>query len=91
MTMRRKAAATSFPDIPPTAIFTAAQLIELLGLTANTIRRAVRRGDLRVSRRAGKYFVIGAWVHQWIEGGEVQRQRHKLSHSHPSGNGDEQA
>jgi hypothetical protein len=46
----------------------------LLGLARHCLRREVRLGRLRVSKRAGRYFTTGLWLWQWLEGGEVKRQ-----------------
>jgi hypothetical protein len=46
-----------------------------LGLKRDTLRREVRLGRLRVAKRAGRYYVLGAWLLQWLEGGEVRRRR----------------
>jgi hypothetical protein len=42
-------------------------------LRKSTLRREIREGRLRVSRRAGRYFVLGAWLLEWLEAGEVHR------------------
>jgi hypothetical protein len=46
-----------------------------LGLKPNTLRREARLRRLRVAKRAGKLFVLGAWVLQWLEAGEVRREQ----------------
>jgi len=43
-------------------------------LTASTIRREVREGRLRVSKRCGRYYLLGEWLLEWIAGGEVKRR-----------------
>lgn len=59
--------------IHPTATYTKGQLIDALGLKSSTLRREVRERRLRVSRRAGKYYFLGAWVLEWIEKGEIEK------------------
>jgi hypothetical protein len=59
--------------IDPHAVFRLAELQQLLGLPVSTLKREARQGRLRVSRRAGMLWTTGAWVHQWIAGGEVKR------------------
>jgi hypothetical protein len=59
--------------IHPRAVYTGASLQAALGLTKTTVAREVRLGRLRVAKRAGKYYVLGAWVLQWLEEGEVRR------------------
>jgi hypothetical protein len=48
---------------------------ELLGLPANTLGREARLGRLRTARRAGKLWITGAWIREWIEGAEIRRPR----------------
>jgi hypothetical protein len=44
----------------------------VLRLKQSTIRREVREGRLRIAKRAGRYFILGGWLIEWIEGGEVR-------------------
>jgi hypothetical protein len=62
--------------INPTAVYTIATARAALGLAENTLPRECRLGRLRCSKRAGKILILGAWLLQWIEGGEVKR-RHR--------------
>lgn len=57
--------------IQPTAVYTTDQLREALRLKAETLRREVRLGRIRVSRRAGRYYFLGEWVLAWIASGAV--------------------
>jgi hypothetical protein len=57
-------------SILPNSVYDVESLQTCLGLTKTTIGREVRLGRLRVSKRAGRYFVIGRWVLQWIAEGE---------------------
>jgi hypothetical protein len=43
-------------------------------LAQATLRREVRRGRLRVSKRAGRYYVLGAWLLEWLRTGEIRRR-----------------
>jgi hypothetical protein len=61
--------------IEPTAIFDSKHLQELLGLRGSTLRREIRERRLRVSKRAGRYFFLGAWVLEWIAAGELKPRR----------------
>ena len=47
------------PIIDDRAVFTMAQARELLGLKKHTLSREVREGRLRVSRRAGRNYLLG--------------------------------
>jgi hypothetical protein len=31
----------------------------------------VREGRLRIARRAGRYYILGRWLLEWLEGGEL--------------------
>jgi hypothetical protein len=57
--------------LDPHAVFTGAQLVELLGLRTSTLRREIREKRLRVSKRAGRYYFLGTWVREWLEAGEI--------------------
>src|SRR5437764_753530 len=59
----------------PHAVGTLAEWQAILGLPQHTLRREARLGRLRTSRRAGKLWATGAWLREWIESGEVCRQR----------------
>jgi hypothetical protein len=54
--------------VHPTAVYTLGQAQAALGLRPTTLKREVRRGRLRVVRRGGKYFTLGAWVLAWLSG-----------------------
>ena len=56
------------------AVYSVEALRGALGLTKTTIGREVRLGRLRVTKRAGKYFLLGRWVLDWLSDGEVRRQ-----------------
>jgi hypothetical protein len=60
--------------IDPNAIYFVDQAQALLRLTPSTIRREHREGRLRVSKRAGRYYILGKWLIEWLEGGELRRQ-----------------
>jgi hypothetical protein len=63
--------------IEPHAIYSIASLQVALGLAKTTVSREIRLGRLRVAKRAGKYFVVGSWILQWLRAGEVRRsQKH---------------
>jgi hypothetical protein len=56
-------------------VYTLAQARAALGLRRDTLSGAIRRGELRVSRRAGRYWFLGAWLLEWIGGGELKCNR----------------
>jgi hypothetical protein len=77
---RRKKAAPTARDghatqpfvITPTTAYRPEHLREGLSLTRNTLRREIKLKRLRVSKRAGKYYFLGSWVLEWLEGGELR-------------------
>jgi hypothetical protein len=65
--------------VHPCAVYTVESLRAVLGLTKSTIGREVRLGRLRVTKRAGKYFLIGSWILAWLRSGEVRRSTNNES------------
>jgi hypothetical protein len=61
------------PDIQPGQVFTIAQLNAVLGLRPNCLPREFRKRRLRYAKRAGRVWVLGSWVLEWLESGEVRR------------------
>jgi hypothetical protein len=61
--------------IPDDAVFQLGELQAVLCLPRHTLKREARLGRLRVSKRAGRLWTTGAWVREWLEGGEVRRRR----------------
>ena len=45
-----------------------------LDLTTETLHREIRLGRLRVAEWSGRYYVLGSWLLEWLEKGEVQRR-----------------
>jgi hypothetical protein len=60
--------------IDPNGIYFVDDARSLLRLRASTIRREVREGRLRIAKRAGRYYVLGAWLIQWIQEGELRHR-----------------
>ena len=54
-------------------VYTVEDLRRVFGLKASSVRREVRLGRLRMSKRCGRYYCLGRWVSQWIEDGELKR------------------
>jgi hypothetical protein len=63
----------TIPVIDPRAVFTIPTATRTLELARNCLPREARLGRLRVAKRAGRYFILGAWLLEWIEGGELRR------------------
>jgi hypothetical protein len=49
-------------------------LRRVFGLKASSVRREVRLGRLRMSKRCGRHYCLGKWVLQWLENGELKRR-----------------
>jgi hypothetical protein len=63
------------PVIVPHAAYTIEQARAMLGLRRSSLSREVRLGRLRVSKRVGLYFILGTWLLQWVEDGELPVRR----------------
>jgi hypothetical protein len=69
---------TKVPVIDPKAVFTIDQARRTLQLAKNCLPREIRLGRLRVAKRAGKYLILGAWLLEWIEAGELPPRQSRL-------------
>jgi hypothetical protein len=58
--------------IHPNAVYSREDLQRILKLRPSTIRREVRKGRLKVAKRSGRYYFLGAWVLEWLETGQIQ-------------------
>jgi hypothetical protein len=50
---------------------------EALGLRRTTLPREIRAGRLRAAKRAGRIFILGEWILEWIAAGEVRLRQSK--------------
>jgi hypothetical protein len=66
---------STVPVIDPKAVFTIDQARGILRLAKNCLPREIRLGRLRVAKRAGKYLILGQWLLEWVESGELLRRR----------------
>jgi hypothetical protein len=55
--------------IDPNAVYDLVTVRAALGLKLSTIRTAWRRQGLKISRRAGKVYILGRWLLDWLEAG----------------------
>jgi hypothetical protein len=46
----------------------------VLGLPKSCLGRECREGRLRYSKRAGRRWILGKWILDWLEEGEVQAE-----------------
>jgi hypothetical protein len=60
--------------IHPTDVYTLAGARAALRLAKSTFRREVREGRLRVSCRAGRRWLLGEWLLEWLLAGELPRR-----------------
>ena len=65
------------PVIHPTAVYSLELARNTLALAKHCLPREIRLGRLRVSKRAGKYLILGAWLLEWIQAGELPRRQRK--------------
>lgn len=72
---------TQAPVIAAKAVFTIEQARFVLQLAKGCLPREIRLGRLRVSKRAGKYLILGEWLLEWIEAGEMPRRLTRLEGS----------
>jgi hypothetical protein len=62
---------------PPTriradAVYSLQQAAAVLGLAKGCLPREIRLGRLRVSKRAGRIMILGRWLLEWVESGELR-------------------
>ncbi len=60
--------------IAANAIYSVCSASRALGLPKSSLPREIRQGRLRVAKRAGRYFILGQWLQEWLEGGERRRE-----------------
>ncbi len=61
--------------IDPNAVYLADEFRAVFRLRVSTIRREVREGRLRIAKRAGRYYLLGEWILEWLQGGELPRRQ----------------
>ena len=67
------AASHWIPEIRPEQVYTIKTLTATLGLCPSTLPRELRLKRMRYAKRAGRAFILGEWVIEWLRGGEVHR------------------
>jgi hypothetical protein len=63
------------PVIHPRAVYSRVQATAALGLAPSTLATEIKLGRLRVARRAGRYLILGKWLLEWIEAGELSSRQ----------------
>jgi hypothetical protein len=61
--------------IDPNGIYLPETVRKALKLRASSIRREVREGRLRIAKRCGRHFILGAWLLAWVADGELSGAR----------------
>ncbi len=61
------------PVIHPDSVFSLIQARLALDLPVNCLPREIRKGRLRAAKCAGRTMILGAWILQWVERGEMKR------------------
>jgi hypothetical protein len=75
--------ATPAPHIvEAAAVYSLAAAAKALGLRKNSLPREIRAGRLQVSRRCGRYFIVGKWLLEWLERGKVRRKQPVETNGH---------
>lgn len=60
--------------IDPNGVYSVEAAMDALWLKKSSIRREVREGRLRIAKRCGRHYLLGAWLLEWLAAGE-RRQR----------------
>jgi hypothetical protein len=66
-------------EIKPEAVYGLKDAREALGVRPGTLPREIRLGRLRSSKRAGKVFILGEWLLEWLRDGERKRAHHEAA------------
>jgi hypothetical protein len=61
--------------VQPNGVYRPEDLSLSLGIPLSGIRRDIRSGKLRASKRRGRLFVLGEQVLDWLRAGEVRRRK----------------
>jgi hypothetical protein len=73
------------PEVHSGQIYTVSTATQALGLAPSCLRREIRLRRLRVSKRAGKYFILGTWLLEWLQTGEVKPGRPEMAETGVAG------
>jgi hypothetical protein len=58
--------------VEPNGVYDLAQFRHGLRLAKGTLGREIRLRRLRVAARGGRRFILGKWILEWLEGGELR-------------------
>jgi predicted site-specific integrase-resolvase len=62
------------PVIQPDGVYSPVAAAQLLGFKPNTLPRYMKRGELRYSMRGGRRLILGRWLLEFLEAGEVRKR-----------------
>jgi hypothetical protein len=65
--------------IDPNAVYNVEAAQRCLHLRKRTIALEHKAGRLRVAKRAGRYYLLGKWLLEWLEAGEHRPKRKQPS------------
>src|SRR5262249_21734273 len=85
---RLEAALMSEPHtIHPTSVYSVDEAQAILRLKDSSIRREVREGRLKVAKRCGRYYLLGKWIIEWLETGQLKRDQREPANGVASATG----
>jgi hypothetical protein len=67
---------TAAPDvhaIDPNGVYFVDTFQLIFRLRKSSLRREIRENRLRVSKRCGRYYLLGEWILAWLRDGELNR------------------
>jgi hypothetical protein len=65
--------------IHPNAVYDREAVVITLGFPKTILLREIGLGRLRCAKRAGKYFILGQWLLDWIEAAELKSEQQEFS------------
>jgi hypothetical protein len=68
-----RGAAPAVHAIDPNGIYFVDTFQEIFRLRKSSLRREIRENRLRVSKRCGRYYLLGEWILAWLRDGELRR------------------
>jgi hypothetical protein len=59
--------------IDPNGVYFVDTFQKLFRLRKSSLRREIKENRLRVSKRCGRYYLLGQWILDWLRSGELNR------------------
>jgi hypothetical protein len=59
--------------IDPNGVYFVDTFQAIFRLRKSSLRREIRENRLRVSKRCGRYYLLGEWILDWLRDGELRR------------------